>query len=146
MHPAIRSQADSPAIGEAASMASALFTPEGPEQDLTRQEFKMDSDVNEILGRYGVDSPVQARIPQFGEVDWDLDLHSAHIAFSNAQRAFYELPEVLQEKYKGTGPMLDAMNSGELARDLQAIRDEADKPSPEPDSPAPTPPVAPPQQ
>ena len=123
---------------ERAPGAFALHIPDDPREDLTRQEFAEEADVNYLLRTYGVDTPVN-RVPQFGEVDWDLDLHSAHISMDRAQHAFFHLPLELRQKYKTTAAMLDAMNSGELATDLEKIRDQAKPEDGEGDAAPPSP-------
>lgn len=105
--------------------------------DLARQEFREEADVNVLMSRYGV-GDWSAPAPQFGEVDWDIDLHTAHISIDRAQQAFYHLPSELQQKYQTTSAMLDAMNSGELAEDLHRVLKASEPggdpdPSPEPD-------------
>lgn len=122
MHPAIRSQTSTDQ--DDISLLTGLDSSDLP--DLARQEFRDEADVNQLLSRYGVGVPLQQQ-PQFGEVDWDLDLHSAFITVDRAQHAFNELPHELKTKYKTTHAMLDAMNSGELGHDLQQLRDAETK-------------------
>lgn len=137
MKPAIRTQVDD--LGDAYSLATAIdFT---DSIDNTRQEFRLEADVNHLLSRYGVGVPMQQQ-PQFGEVDFDLDLHSAYISVERSQHAFSELPYELRQKYGNVATMLDAMNSGELAKDLLAERAEREKKaaaSKAPADPAPNP-------
>lgn len=120
MKPAIRTQVDD--RQDEISLATGLDTSDRP--DLTRQEFREEADTNYLLSRFGVNVPMQ-RTPQFGEIDFDLDLHSAHIAVDRAQNAWYQLSEDLREKYKDPAGMLDAMNSGQLEEDLKAERRKA---------------------
>lgn len=115
MKPAIRTPVDE--RQSEFSFLTGLDTSDLP--DLARQEFREQTDTNYILDRFGVQTPMQ-RTPQFGEVDWDLDLHSAHISVERVQAAWYELDPELREKYKNSAGLLDAMNSGELQKDLEA--------------------------
>nr|QXN72831.1 MAG: internal scaffolding protein [Microvirus sp.] len=122
MKPAKRSQVDE--LQEEYSRATARDTHDLP--DLARQEFREEVDVNVMLKRFGVAVPLQ-RQPQFGEADFDLDLHSAHIAVSRAHQAFQALSPELRKKYETPARMLDAMNSGELRTDLEGERDERER-------------------
>lgn len=122
MKPAIRTQVDDRQMDF--SLEAGLDTSDKP--DLARQEFRDDADANLLLKRYGVNVPVQAQ-PQYGDADFDLDLHSAHIAVDRAQHAFRKLPNELREKYKTTQGLLDAMNSGELAKDLREHREAKER-------------------
>lgn len=131
MHPATRTQVDG--LGDAVSAATGKVF--DPAEDMARQEFREESDVNYQLSRYGVDVPLR-RNPQFGEVDWDLDLHGAHIAFHNAQFAFVQLPEELRQRFRTPSEMLDAMNSGELALALMEHRDKQKQSDPKESDPA----------
>lgn len=128
MHPAIRSQVDD--LGDLYSASASISF--DPSEDMARQEYREESDVNYQLSRYGVDVPLR-RNPQFGEVDWDLDLHGAHIAFHNAQAAFLQLPEELRKRFRTPSEMLDGMNSGELALALMEQRDKQQATQPESD-------------
>lgn len=140
MKPAIRTQVDEKQRDY--SRAASLDCSDLP--DTARQEFREEADANKLLARYGINVPVQ-RTPSFGDADFDLDLHSAFIAVDRAEHAFTSLPTPLRQKYKTTGRLLDAMNTGELEADLRAERekrekaDKAAKGAP----PASTPPAAP---
>lgn len=116
--PAIRTQTDEKQMEF--SLASGLDC--SGEPDLARQEFKQEADTNYLLQRFGMNVPVQ-HAPTFGEVDFDLDLHSAHIAIGQVQQAWHQLSPELRAKYRTTNAMLDAMNSGELRTDLEEARD-----------------------
>lgn len=117
MHPPIRQQSD---IINQDTYSLAAGTDCSDMPDMTRQEFAQEADINYILGRFGIgDAPT--RQPVYGDQDFDLDLHAGMIAIGEAQRAFVQLPPELHDKYRDTKGMLDAMNSGELARDLQEI-------------------------
>lgn len=121
MKHAVRAQVDVDDTQDDVSLATGLDLSD--EVKVTRQEFREEADVNTMLRRFGVPVAAAARRPVFGDVDWDLDLHSAHIAVERAGAAFRKLPRVLQEKYKDTRGLLDAMNSGELAEDLKEDRE-----------------------
>lgn len=87
--------------------------------DMTRQEFKDEVNVNNIINRFlttGI--PPAQRQPVYGETDFDIDMHTGYIALENAQRAFYALPKPLKEKYKTPTGLLDAIWRGEFKEDL----------------------------
>lgn len=135
MHPPVRNQAD--IVNQAAySLEAGTDCSDLP--DTARQEFKREADVNYILKTFGVGGALPQRQVSYGEADFDLDLHGAYIAREAAEKAWYHLPPNLKAKYKGIGPMLDAMNSGELAKDLAAAKDlnSSSASSSTPDKPA----------
>lgn len=119
---------DSPGIDALAS---------GP--DMARQEFRDEVNINNIVARFlstGI-PPVQ-RQPVYGDRDFDIDLHSGYLAIENVQRAFLRLPPALQEKYKNTQGLLDAIHRGEFREDLLEEATRPEPPAPEP-APAPAP-------
>lgn len=134
MHPPVRQQVD--IVNQAqVSLESGLDCSDLP--DTARQEFKREADVNYILSRFGVGGIPQRQV-SYGEADFDLDLQGAYIANDAAEKAFYYLSPSLREKYKSVAAMLDAMNSGELAKDLAAEKDmAAAKAQPAPTEPPP---------
>ncbi len=134
MFPPIRNQAD--VVNQKQySDAAGLDCSDLP--DLARQEFKREADVNYLMSRYGVDVAIPQRQVSFGEADFDLDLHGAYIAVEAADQAWFHLPPALKQKYGNRKTMLDAMNSGELAKDLAAQKDLNSRESSPPAEPAP---------
>lgn len=80
--------------------------------DLCRQEFKEDCDINTILSRFGAADPRPVR---FGEsLDADYDLLIAFEAVRNAQRSFEALPQELTSRYGDVSALVDALDRGEL--------------------------------
>lgn len=110
--PAVRTQIDEQQ--DVWSLATGLAC--DPKEDLTRQEFKNEVDVNQILARYGVNTPM--RQPIYGEVDFDMDLHQAFTAVSAAKRAFDRLPASLKERYPTWQAVLNGLESGQFRIDL----------------------------
>lgn len=84
--------------------------------DLTRQEFKDETDVNKVLARYGVNTPM--RQPQYSEVDYDMDLQASLEAIREAERAIAKLPVELQGKYSTWERLLDGAFNGEFKTDM----------------------------
>lgn len=116
MKPAIRTQVDE--LFDTYSLATAIDTQNLP--DMTRQEFKDDTDVNKILQRYGVDG--LPRKPEYSAVDYDLDLQTALNSIREAERALAKLPEELREKYSAWERLLAGAYSGQLKTDLDAYQ------------------------
>lgn len=82
-----------------------------PAEDLTRQEFKDTTDVNNILARHGV--PVAQPLP-YGEVDYDLDLTQAYASLATAREAIGRLPADLLEAVGGIDAAFAAAAAGAL--------------------------------
>lgn len=115
---AIRGQADYDELD--VSEATALDLSD--EVDMTRQEYRDEADINVMLHRYGVNTPT--RPPNYGEVDYTMDLQQAMIAVENAKIAHRQLPVELRQKYPTWREMLNATESGRLRMDLDQIEDE----------------------
>lgn len=104
----VRSPVDN--LGDDASFASGLDT--SGWDDVTRQEFKEDCDINTILQRFGAGD---ARPFRFGDaLDADLDLQNAIESVRSAQHSFDELPPELRSRYRDISSLVDALNRGEL--------------------------------
>lgn len=122
---AIRSQADTK--GDHYTQMTGLYCP--PEEDMTRQEFKNDADINILLRRFGVNTP-QRPGATFGEVDYDLDLHTAMQATLQLHHAWSKAPADVRERYPSPNDLFHATQTGELKTFLQeraAIADRAAK-------------------
>jgi hypothetical protein len=77
-------------------------------EDMTRQEFKEECDVNHILRQHGY----TLRPVRYGEHDFDADLTSKMQSRSVFQ-AFYEAaPDVVRDKYPDLGSFMAAFGSG----------------------------------
>lgn len=116
MQPAIRQQKDYPFDQESRD-AQLVMDPD--EKDPTRQEFKDQTDPNIILKKFGV--PVFTRQPIYGDMNFDLDLQAAMAAVAAADRLWEQLPKDLQEKYPDNASIITALDTGDLAKDLEAI-------------------------
>lgn len=114
MRAPIRTQHDNK--GDEYSEATALDL--SATERLTRQEFKHESDPNEIMRRFTNGADVRGRAPTFGEVDYDIDLQQGFAAVANAQAMHAELPDALREKYPTWQHVLHAAQSGALEQDL----------------------------
>lgn len=96
--------------------------------DLARQEDKQKTDINYQLKMFGMD-PFGPRIPQFGTVDYNLDLQNAMHATADARSAWKTLPAALQQKYGSWIDLLAAAKKGEL--DNIDLKTGLDKTKPE---------------
>lgn len=91
-----------------------------PSKDRARQEFAKETDINQMLKSFGI--PGQQRQPQFGEVDFSIDLQQALSAIEDAKRAWRRMPDDIREKYPNWQSMLNAANSGELKVELETAK------------------------
>lgn len=116
-------------LGDIISDATAT-TPKG--ESLTRQEFANDVDVNQILKRFGVDTPVRTG-PIFTETDFSMDLQQSLMAIEQARKAHNAVPPELREKYPTWRDVLEAAERGEYQQDLKelATKKEGEKASSE---------------
>lgn len=101
-----RSQADS--SEDHAQHDMFLVCP--PEEDKTRQEFRDEQDVNLLMQRYGASIPQQP--VQYGEVDFDLDLHTAYGAVQRVREGFNSLDPALRVKYPTLDHLVAALATG----------------------------------
>ena len=143
MRPAQREQADD--RQEEYSRLTALHF-EGTEE-ITRQEFKDDADIEKILSKFGINP--MTRQPLYGAVvDDSLDLQQAIAAINLAKRADFKIPPELKGRYPDWQSLLNGVESGQYQLDLanleahkkrqeQAI-EQGKKPDTPPAPPAPT--------
>lgn len=118
MIPAIRTQVDG--LDEEYSIGTALDCSDMP--DTTRQEFKNETDVNQVLARYGVDG--QRRPPIYSEVDYNMDLQQSLGAIREAERAIAKLPPELREKYGTWERLFAGAYNGGIQADLVAYHEK----------------------
>lgn len=93
---------------------------------ITRQEFKDETDVNNILGRYGINAPL--REMRWGaEVDESIDLQQALDLVSKAKAI--QVPDELKSKFPTWQSVLQAAETGEYqhALDQLAKQNEEEK-------------------
>lgn len=117
---AIRKQGDD--LGDTYSALTSI-TEMG--QDMARQEFKNEADVNVILSRFGAFAP--QRFVEYGRaVDYGLDLQTALEAVAAARRAHGQLDQELRDKFPTWQSLLNALDSGEFK--LEANKPPAAEP------------------
>lgn len=116
--PAIRTQIDE--LNEEYAESTALDCSDVP--DMTRQEFKDETDVNKVLARYGIDG--MKRPPEYSAVDYDMDFQQALDSIREAERAVKRLPPELRAKYPMWERLLSGAYSGTLQTDLAAYYEQ----------------------
>lgn len=72
------------------------------DESMTQQQFKEESDINEILRRFGItgELPENPRLPQSGDFTGITDFKTAMDAIAAAQSGFMELPADLRARFK----------------------------------------------
>jgi len=82
----------------AASDASALIC---PEPTRAQQQFKSETDINEIVRRFGLTGklPVAPLPPAYGDFSGVQDFHTAVNAIAQANEAFERLPAALRARF-----------------------------------------------
>lgn len=108
MHKAIRSQADDLQNEYSASTASDPTDWD----DVARQEFKVEADVNEMLKRFGVVS--NQRPIESGEIDYTIDLQQAIAAVTEAKAVWQRMPAEIKADFPTWQALLNAANTGDL--------------------------------
>lgn len=117
MHPAIRAQkSDAQEYWSALSALNCSLALEdgSPNVDRARQEFKKETEVNDILRRFGVTGATQQRQGTFGEQDFTLDLQQALSAIEQTKAAYRDMPNDLQRRYPTWQRFLNAIERGDL--------------------------------
>lgn len=85
-----------------------------PEENLTRQEFKDEADINNIVARFYPFAPPMARVPQYGEQDMSLDLHQAMLGIQAAREAYADVPPALRAQFPTYADFVRAVAAGEV--------------------------------
>lgn len=120
MAPAVRSQADN---------QQDLWSDRGGldtgDETLTRQEDAKLADINWMMERHGVD--IQGRPIQWNtETDYNMDLQQAKHAVHAAKAANFNVPPELRGQYPNWLALLNGVETGAYARDLQELKDRKD--------------------
>jgi hypothetical protein len=87
---------------------SGLFC--DPDEDMTRQEFKDEADINKVMARHGI----LPRPVQYGEWNFDEDLTSSVQARQEVDEAYSALPAEVRSLYPDMGSVWAAIASGAL--------------------------------
>lgn len=102
---------------EADSLAGSVQC--SPDEDMTRQEFAQEADINFLLRKYGA---VPQRPVTYGEVDFDLDFQQARLAMRDVAEGYARLPESVRQRFPTLDSLLAALASGEVV-DLSSAVD-----------------------
>lgn len=123
------------------SLASALVIPDDPEvEQLTKQEFKEECDINVLLRRFAITGqmPKNVRMPVYGDFDQINDFHSAVNAIALASEAFEQMPADIRSRFQNDPEAFTAFCLDERNRP-EAERWGLVKPPPKVDPPVETP-------
>jgi len=85
-----------------------------PEDNRTRQEFKDEADINNVVARFYPFAPPQARVPVYGEQDMSLDLHGALMVVQEARESYASLPESLRSRFPTYSDFVNAVADGRV--------------------------------
>lgn len=86
-----------------------------PEEDMARQEYKLQSDTSYQVQKFGAGLPFKS-----GEVDFDLlDLTKAFALIEESRDAWLRLPKVVRDRYRSWDNVEKAAKSGELEQLLK---------------------------
>lgn len=99
-----------PVLREQLSFAGGLMC---NDPSLTRQSDKTEADVNYFLSRYGV-AGVPQLPPVYSEVDFDVDLLSAHERMNAANAAYKNLPIEIRNVFPDAMSVARAIADGRL--------------------------------
>lgn len=71
------------------------------DKGFTQQEFALDSDINEIVRRFGLTGrlPDVVNVPQYGDFVGITDYHSAMLALRRADESFMEMPAEVRARF-----------------------------------------------
>lgn len=94
------------------------------DEDMTRQEFKAESDTESVLRRAG--GNMFARRAVYGVQDFDTDLQTIKNAVIRAVDGVKTLPEALQAKYATQAALLQGLAAGELFLTQDGLKAAAD--------------------
>lgn len=85
-------------------------------EDMARQEYKLQSDLQYQVTRFGAGLPFKS-----GEVNWDnMDLTRAFELIAESRDAWLRLPRVVRDRYQSWDNVERAASSGELLQVLKA--------------------------
>lgn len=101
--------------------------------DLARQEFAKESDINQIMKRFGAGDQIMSRPFNTGDVDFDMDLLQAIDADRAVRNAWASFSPELRTKYPNLEEIFYALQNGSLVLRDGALREPIPDPSPTPE-------------
>lgn len=131
---AIRTQADD--LGDDYAIATTIDCTAA--EDMTRQEFKDEADVNVVLRKFGIGALTTMRHPMFGNYDENIQFQDMMASIEPARRAYDDLPLELRQRYPTLATFLTALEERRITIDIEP--EEKTPPEP-PVTEAKTPPV-----
>lgn len=87
-------------------------------EDVTRQEYKEETDIRTILRKYGVPNTGAPPAPDMTHTDFTIDLQEAYRIRDEGARLLARLPQEIRDKYKNNADLLTAIDNGELQKDI----------------------------
>ncbi|WNK13499.1 MAG: internal scaffolding protein [Microvirus sp.] len=122
---------------DAVSLANGLACEDA---SMTQQQFKDETDINEIVRRFGVTGvlPNVHQQLEYAQFDDIVDYHTAATAIVEADARFMELPSALRARFNNS-PQAFLEFCGDGRNRLEAERLGLVKPSQAPQAPHPTP-------
>lgn len=130
---------------DARSLATGIVF--NQDDDIVRQEYKQEADINYLLNRYQGQLPEERRPLRFGEqLDFDMDLLQAFEAIANARASYDQLPLKVRKAYPSITDLMEAVERGEVSLGMDNPDSEAPAGTQEPQKPDPAgaPPANPP--
>lgn len=105
-----------------------------PAEDMAKQQFKEETDINEIVRRFGITGTVPSvfKMPLGPEFQMARDFHSSMNAIREAEETFMTLPAQMRKRFNNDPGALIAFMSDEQNKD-EAIKLGLVKPPPEKD-------------
>lgn len=113
----IRTQSDDK--GDKFSQEAALSF-EGS-KDVTRQEYKAETDIRTILAKFGVPNNGAQPAPDLTHTNYDIDLQEAYRLRDENMRLLHRLPPEIRNKYKTAAELIAAIDNGQLEQDILAV-------------------------
>lgn len=81
--------------------------------DKTRQEFRMETDINRVLQRHGV-IPTRNRTPHYSEIDYDANLQAGLIALERERQAWSGIDLNIRHRFNSWEKVVQALAKKEL--------------------------------
>lgn len=99
------------------------------EENLARQEFKKDADINNIVARLLAGQPVPMAQAKYGEADYTLDLQAAYGMADSLVDEYNKLPSEVRQHMNKTA-FVNALLEGQTLEDILATYTPNEKQTP----------------
>jgi len=115
MHKATRTQID----GKGDLYSEMTTVDCSQSQDMARQEFKDDADINIMLSRFGVNQ--QQRQVHFGDADFTIDLQQGLAAIEQTRRVYNRATPEIKNLFPTYEKWMTGMNNGQVAKEMERL-------------------------